>query len=62
MVTMAPPHLVQNHAKHHDEDMGGISEKKLDGLMGLVRIYSTQRSIKTHDNSQNSPFQSKRGL
>ena len=44
----------------HDEDMGGISKNNIGGQLGLVRIYSTQRLIKTHDNSlQNLPFQSK---
>jgi len=41
----------------HDEDMGGTGEKNIGGQLGLVRIYSTQRPNKTHDNSlQNSPF------
>jgi hypothetical protein len=41
----------------HDEDMGGIGEKNIGGQLGLARIYSTQRPIIKHDNSQqNSPF------
>ena len=57
MVTMVlPPSLVRNHAKH-DEDMGVIGEKNIGEQLELVRIYSTQRPIKRHDNSlQNSPF------
>ena len=50
MVTMPPPPSSEIMPKH-DEDMGGIGEKNIGGQLGLVRIYSTQQTIKTHDNS-----------
>ena len=43
------PHLSSKIMPKHDEDMGGTGEKNIGGQLGLVRIYSTQRPIKTHD-------------
>jgi hypothetical protein len=51
MVTMALPPPSSEIMPKHDEDMGGIGGKNIDGQLGLVRIYSTQRPIKTHYNS-----------
>ena len=46
----APPPPSSEIMPKHDEDMGGIGEKNIGGQLGLVRIYLTQRTIKTHDN------------
>jgi hypothetical protein len=57
MVTMVLPTPSSEIMPKHDEDMGGTGEKNIGGQLGSVRIYSTQRPNKTHDNSlQNSPF------
>jgi hypothetical protein len=57
MVTMVLPTPLSEIMPKHDEDMRGTGEKNIRGQLGLVRIYSTQRPNKKHDNSlQNSPF------
>jgi hypothetical protein len=57
MVTMVLPTPSSEIMPKHDENMGGTGEKNIGEQLGLVRIYSTQQPIKTHDNSlQNSPF------
>jgi hypothetical protein len=56
MVTMVLP-TPSSEIPKHDEDMEGTGENNIGGQLGSVRIYSTQRSNKTHNNSlQNSPF------
>jgi hypothetical protein len=57
MVTMAPSPLVQKIMSKHDEDMGRIGKKKFRVQLGLVRIDSTQRTIKNmYIHLKNTPF------
>jgi hypothetical protein len=51
MVTMVLPPPSSEIMAKYDEDMGGIGKMNIGGQLWLVRIYSTQWPIKTHDNS-----------
>ena len=44
MMTMAPPQ--SESMPKHDEDMGGIREKKIGGQLGLVSIYDANGRLK----------------
>ena len=46
MVTMAPSPLVRKIMSKHDEDVGRICKKYIRVQLGLVRVDSTQQTIK----------------
>ena len=48
MMTMVPSPLVQKIMSKHDKDMGHIGKKNFRVQLGLVRVDSTQRTIKKH--------------
>jgi hypothetical protein len=48
MVTMAPSPLVRKIMSKHDEDVGRICKKYIRVQLGLVRVDSTQQTIKKH--------------
>jgi hypothetical protein len=60
MVTMAPSPLVRKIVSKHDEDMGRICKNNICVQLGLVRIESAQRTIKsTYTHLKNTPFVSR---